>query len=420
MGWRDNMQPASFKGAIFYVDGTLYQKGRRVATRKLAGGGSRNTDLGADDDEVDVNAYLFGEDYDLLRDELEEKLTEPGPGPLVLPLRGDRWARIVRGPSTSEDKDRGGICLIRFTAIIEDRTSGTLRARPDTSRSVTTAASSVRVIGKREFETVYSAKGLPDRYTRGAARALDAATATLRSIQSATAPALATISTATASLTELNNALATVLSTPADLVTHIVDAVNGVLALGDTTKAGIDRLTGLPSVLKGPFERAQSTRETARMHAQLAALSEPAAAAAGATELGTRAADNARAINRAVRAAALARAAETYATAPFDSATLAVGVLDAMTAEIDAVQKMTTSDEAWQALADLRAALAAHLTETSAQLPLVVRQLVRDPMPALLLAHELYGDARRNDDIVARNPDLDPSALVGLVEVLAS
>ncbi|HMI92799.1 MAG TPA: DNA circularization N-terminal domain-containing protein [Polyangiales bacterium] len=419
MGWRDRLQRASFKGADFWVEELATRKGRRTPIRKLAGrDGSVQQDLGEEPHEFDITAYLFGEDYDLDRDDLEQKLTEKGPAALCLPTRGELWVRVVRGPDTNERRTEGGYCTIRFGVVLEDRDSGSLRSRPDTASDLKVKAATLRTVAAADLKATYDTTSLPDKYLRTTRDAIGTVTSTLRVAQRNIQGALAVVDNVTSAINELDNAVNVVMSSPSLLATTLVDLVGSVLQLADTAIDNIDRTTGLAKLLESPYEQSASVRATAAAAGRFQGLGSTAGEG-GESDLSQRAAENTRSVFRLTRAAALATQAETYAAAPFDSSTLAIAVLVAMRGEIDALGQYGASDDLYQSLADLRAAAAAHLLRSAASLPEAIEYTPKRELPALLIAHDLYADARQEAEIVSRNRVPHPCFVFGTLEVIA-
>lgn len=418
MSYRDRRQNASFKGAPFYVESTAGTQGRRVPVIELADrDGSIQQDNKRRPTFFDVEAFIAGEDFDLDRDKLEAKLTEGGPGALVLPSRGELWARVVGSIVTTEQRGEGGFCKIRFSVVLEPRVSKSLKSTPDTRGNLRKAAANVRTAAGADFGAALNAAGLPGKYLRKGVAAIGAVTSAVRSANRAIASVLNPIESASGAIDELGRATSSILSTPFALASAITGAVSSTLALADVFTNTIDRTTGLTKS-SDPYGIGNSARATVRAMGKISGLG--AAEDQADETLSGRDAKNARAIYRLARAEALATSAETYAGVPFDSATLALEALDGLAGEIEDLQAYDASDDLYDALSDLRAAATAHLTQTAAQLPELVKYTQRQEIPALLLAHVLYGDARRESEIVARNRLPHPGLVSGDVQVLAS
>ena len=124
------------------------------------------------------------------------------------------------------------------------------------------------------------------------------------------------------------------------------------------------------------------------------------------------------ALIRRAALAALTRAAAAYRPTSYDDA---VAQIDALTAMIDAeaVIAADAGDSAsYTALRGLRTAVAADLIARAAGLLRLTTITNPAALPSLVLAYQLYGDATRSDDLIARadpvNPMFMPVSFVGL------
>lgn len=95
----------------------------------------------------------------------------------------------------------------------------------------------------------------------------------------------------------------------------------------------------------------------------------------------------------------------------------AVAGRDRITALIDA-QGGSVGDATYVALRALRAAVVAHIRALTPTLARVDRLGVAAPIPSLVLAYEIYGDATRATEISRRNRARRPGLMRGPVEVL--
>jgi len=87
--------------------------------------------------------------------------------------------------------------------------------------------------------------------------------------------------------------------------------------------------------------------------------------------------------------------------------------------------QMTTdeaiTDSVYASLVDLRAAVSEDLRTRAVALPGLISHTPQTTLPALVVAHRLYGDATRADEITVRNDARHPGALRGgiALEVLS-
>lgn len=418
MTWRSRLRPASFKGVRFWVDSTQHSWGRRVAVQNFAGGESNlATDQGRNARELDVAAYLFGEDYDQHRDRLETALVVGGPGPLVLPTRGELRARVSRGPITTESKAEGGYCTVRFSAVHEPEEEQGLEVSADTAGSLRTAGAAAKAAAGADFAGKVRSKGLSPSQLGYYAAIVRSATASLGQVTRTMSGVLAPVDSLTRDLDAFNQSAIRLLATPSLFVTTALDLVFTAYQIPESVIAGIDRTAGLPTTVRTAFGVGRAARAMDRALAAFRGFGEPFRRQ-GTSAAEKQAVVNAVSVARLVRTAAVAEAATAYAGLPFDSADFALTALGNALQEIDALQKLDPDDGLFTALGDLRASLAQHLYRSAGGIPESIEVRLRRPIPALLLAHQLYGDARLEPDLVERNDIPDPTRVLGVVSVL--
>jgi len=116
----------------------------------------------------------------------------------------------------------------------------------------------------------------------------------------------------------------------------------------------------------------------------------------------------------------LARAAVTYAPSSYqDAVTLRTNVCALFDAE--AITAADAGDNAsYVALKAMRAAVSADITTRAGSLAMVTTVNRRTSLPALVVAYQLYQDASRSDDLVARNDPRSPLFMPLTLEALAS
>lgn len=118
--WRTKWLQALFRDAIFFVESTSANGGRRVAVHEYP---KRNIpyaeDMGRSARTYEVQGYLIGPFYDELKDKLRDALEEDGPGRLRLPMiykRNDVQV-VVQGYSFQEERLRGGYCGVQMQFV---------------------------------------------------------------------------------------------------------------------------------------------------------------------------------------------------------------------------------------------------------------------------------------------------------------
>lgn len=117
MSWRDELQPASFRGVPFHVAANTRGGGRRGFTYEFAKSErSLDEDLGRRVTRITVSAYLIGDDYNAAADDLENVLTTEGGGLLILPILGQQRMRCEIY-NRSERKEEGGFAVFECSFV---------------------------------------------------------------------------------------------------------------------------------------------------------------------------------------------------------------------------------------------------------------------------------------------------------------
>ncbi|MEG7521510.1 MAG: hypothetical protein M3H12_00190, partial [Chromatiales bacterium] len=126
-----------------------------------------------------------------------------------------------------------------------------------------------------------------------------------------------------------------------------------------------------------------------------------------------RQAQNTEALHNLVRRIAIAEAAITATEIDFDTADDALAVRDRLLDAIDAQMEIALDDAVYQALADLRAAIAEDFRIRAARLPEIGIYTPLTTLPAVVVAHQAYGDATRESELVTRNRIRHPGFVPG-------
>jgi prophage DNA circulation protein len=112
----------------------------------------------------------------------------------------------------------------------------------------------------------------------------------------------------------------------------------------------------------------------------------------------------------------------TSSPTKYDSYESAITVRTELADSLDEESESTNNDLVYVALTDLRTAVVQAVPDPDQDLPRLAKFSPRQTLPSLVVAYQLYGDAGRADDIVARNDPRRPGFLTGgqSLEVLAN
>lgn len=393
MSWRDNLQKAKFRDAEFHVQATDGQVGRRTVLHEYPQRDDPYAeDLGRKAREFNLDAYVIGADYMAARDVLIAAIEKPGPGTLVHPYRGTHLV-VVTACRISETSDEGGMARFQLT-FVEAGKNENPASRLDTGSAVSTKAAAARTAVQSAFEDVFSVASQPafvsDAASSWVNEALGAMESAARFVEGMEPDLLAEFAL---DGQRLSSSLAGLLGTPGDLASRIIARMSGLLSITSAPASAYRQMAGLFG-----FGRSGTRAYSAPANPATASRVQQAA--------------NEDAVTALTRQSALITAAEATAEIEFDSFDEAAGVrtemADALEAEAEAA-----SDEIYRALMDLRAAVVADTTSRGADLARTVRIAQPATLPALVIAHRVYVDAARADEIVARNRVRHPGFVQG-------
>lgn len=395
--WRDQLQPASFRGVPFEVETDSSPAGRKTQTHEFV---QRDQpfveDLGRVTREFKLTAFVGGADCFQKRDALLAALDKPGPGELVHPWLGKLNVTAGEGCEYSHDRSEGG--LVRFTLVfVEAGEKGFPVGTPNTGRQLVKAKSGLLDMAGDKFT---AAMGL--------------------------------VNAGRAKMTALQTALAVPFSTAQGYFGEALRSVGSVAAFADklvATPAGFlglfSSLSGGASGLFSRFSGYGSTLQSLLGKADSAqSLSSSYAYAGDST---TR--QVAVAAQRLVRDAVLVQIADEAAAMPVTPAPAAppaTPALDQQVAQpveraevpvtadvlaareaVDAAFWAAALDEAdperFEQLEATRQAVYRHLTAVAAAGVKLVEVKPATAEPALVLAYRRFGDASRAGEIVTRN-----------------
>lgn len=395
--WREQLQPASFRGVPFECMSDSSPAGRRVQVHEFV---QRDQpypeDLGRVTRIFTVSALLAGDDCLDKRDALLAALDEPGPGELILPTWGAMQATAL--PATvNNSRSEGGVVWVDLQ-FVESGERGYPVATPATDAQLGMSADDVLDSGTSWFEEAMAV--------------VDTARVNISAMQSSVAGAYGlvtgTIGTITGVVASAGDLVNMVLNAPAALVMAVRGGVGSVRA----SLQGID-----------PGQAIANLRSAAGGSRSMSAVN-PAGGAQTVAAV--------QAVNELARTAALAVALDAASQLPAQRPASQVDVAlpvwqqaqqplvrpqalylpDVLAARDVLDDALWAALQGWggrpplgmfTALQDARAKARRHLAQAaSAAVPLV--QITPPAMlPALVLAHRQWGDATRAAEIVQRN-----------------
>lgn len=380
MTWREDYQQASFRGVPFHVGKHDSQFGRRVVSHEFPGRSLPFVeDLGRSARGFTVEGWVIGPDYYDQRDALIEACEAGGPGILVHPYLGSLVVSVPAGGLlVRESSDEGGMARLAIT-FVETVNRALAASIADAEAEAAAAAAAAEAAAQAEF----------------AAQLADQAPSAL--------------ATAAAELNRLGSEVLSRVRAGAAFAQRIADYVDG-----------------LADFLADPFPLAQEVvgilQDTQQAFAApLAAIEfysqdlfddfEPRTIGGGGL-LSTTINLNARAVSSLVRAASLSSAVRAASTFKYESYDQALEVREGLLERIDTLIEQAP-DPLIAQLGFLRSKLTAAVPPEGEDLPRLRRLTLPQTTPGIVLAWDLYADAERESDIVARNGIRHPGFVRG-------
>lgn len=415
MAWRDNYRAATFRGVGFFVATADSSHGRRQAVHETAQRDIPYTeDLGRKSREFGITGYLLGKEYDVVREELIKACEQAGPGVLVHPYRGELTV-VCRGLTVSESSEEGGKCTISMT-FLEAGEASYPSAKVDSVNAISEKGNEVTEAAKENFVSDFLTKGYPSFVADAATTQIKDLSDFLSSPEFIVSSDIQAVSDYYDKVKSIGSDAFDLIQTPFEFANQVVDAIGSIRSAFGGSAFGM--LTSLYDQYFSSDDDEPATRTPSRQQVVT----------------------NARAVSELVRQSAISQAAvaavvtqttedvsnggtkTTSAPTKYDSYESAITVRTELADRLDDESEATNNDLVYVALTDLRTAVIQAVPDPEQDLPRLATFSPRQTLPSLVVAYQLYGDAGRADDIVARNDPRRPGFLTGgqVLEVLAN
>ncbi|MEJ1358352.1 MAG: DNA circularization N-terminal domain-containing protein [Candidatus Sedimenticola sp. (ex Thyasira tokunagai)] len=391
MAWRDNLRQGKFRDAEFVIESDGMSFGRRNELHEYPLRDKPYVeDLGRKAREHNVVCYVIGPDYMTARDTLIKALEKPGAGTLVHPFMGTMRVAVRKARKRESTRDGG---MAKFTiTFVESGENTRPDAVIDTSQVVDAKADEAIAAIAEDFTKSFSTDNVPEFVRNGA-------------------------------LDDLNSAI--------DSIDNAIASIPGMEELGldlSTLSGDLPSLASTPSSLAGRFtglfyslkSKAQSPMNLLSSLRGMFSFGDDLPAVATTTPSRTIQAANQGAVTALIRRSAIIEATRATAAVEYENYTQAITTRDELAGLLD--EEMETADDSsYQALADLRIALVRDIADRGTQLPRLSHHTPATTLPALVVAHHVYGDASRDGELISRNNIRHPGFVSGgdALEVLS-
>lgn len=396
--WLDQLQPASFEGVAFKVDGMSFVAGDAVVIREYPFQDLPTyQSMGAATDEIKFSAYVIGDDYIAQRDKLLSALK--GEGVLIHPTRG--YLRVfVKSPIEVKENptSEGGIARFELSFV-----RATQRRYPleetNTQAKVLQAAATARQAVKDDFVDQFDTKGLPSF-------ALESAEKDLLHVLNVIEEQFELLSDGIANFKRMHrqarNQVFKLLGRGAEMVDVVRDLID------------------LPEYLAKEMEYAHNALKVLfkpRLNAKKSPFNTP---------VRDKEAKNTLALLAMVQALANIKAIALSAHAEFESFSEAVALRNELSADLKALifGKVVSDDlektagskglgaRSKSALLDLHTQMVRDLSKRSQSFGQVTEYTPTEPEPLMAVSYRLYGTTKYAKELLANNPHVEHPLLV--------
>lgn len=372
-----NLRPASFRGVPFQVDSTDMGAGRRTTLHEYP---QRDKpwveDLGRAAREVAFEAFVVGADYVDQANRLLAAIEEPGSGALIHPWFGTLTVSLKDLARVTFNRELG---YARFSlSFVESGELTFPAAGSSTASQSRLAAANIETAAVADFTKKFDVTGFQDFVAADASAGISNA---ITQVASGQVPGLSALGFAERSSGVITTALG-LLTSPANLGLTLA----GFLGVSNYAQAGL---------------RWYSVAQALARLAQVAGLGVPQAPSVY-TPSRQQSYVNVSAVNALNRQVLLAQAVGVSSLVSADVYDDTIGLRNSLTAALDA-ESLNASDSTYTALQEARSAVWQDLTSRSRDGARLTTKTPADTTPALVLAYDLYEDAGRATDIVARN-----------------
>lgn len=385
MAWIGSTQKGSFRGVAFEIESHSHDAGRRGQLHEYP---LRDEpwfeDLGRKSREFSIEVFIVGDLYNLQRDALLAACEASGAGTLVHPYLGSRQV-VCTGCRVSERIDEGRMCRFSLT-FVEAGAQQFPAGLADFASKVDGLGSLVEAASIADFTQAYATGGLPGFvFDSVEASALSFAGKMFGFSNDSTFRSL---------LSSFTDDAPNLVRQPQSLATRTVELLQ---------QSRSTSVSGARDV-KGATTASANLRSLSDF-----SVSEQTAGISQTTSTRVAQVGNLDAFASLVRQAALASEARTIPALSFDSYDAATAYSTSFIERIDTELLSANSETAFLPLTNLAAAVSTDLKKRAGSLPQIRQVTRREHIPSLSLAYDLYGDATRAADVVARNTVRNPS-----------
>lgn len=420
MKWREQLRPASFRGVPFKVESSQQQLGRRAVQTEFPGRDEPfPEDLGRRAWADSLTAYVLGEDHLEQAARLADALNKYGPGELVHPYLGTRLVQIGE-VSLSHNTREGGVSTFTI-ALLEAKPPSTPNEKPNTDIALQQSCEIAEQSLLDEFEEYFGVEGMTQGLVDELATAYDTAMEAIAPGQDMFAKGQDLWAKGQGYLSVGQGWIAKgqswvgrvanitkVFSNPAALAGGLFYGLRDVMGVFGHVGRSTNKPKSSSAAPAAPSLNVPTTPPTPSAQKILDALHNLAAVEAtrikplNLTEARKEQTAMQGALLDLIHSATVISAAQGSSLVEYQDQVQAEQVQEVFITAIERAQERA-SDTVYQHLEQVRVDLIKDLGSRGAGLPSVTRLTPAHTLPALVQAYQIYGDSRREEQLVARN-----------------
>jgi len=388
MSWLDRYRQASFRNVEFYIPAHEGRGGRRVQSTEFPGRDEPYVqDHGRKSGGFTIDAYIIGDDYDIQRNDLITALNKKGPGKLVHPYLGVLKLQVASYTWRETNREMN---MVRFVINVIEAgdTKFPIRVQ-DTVQEAAEAKSSALDAVKAAFAKAYNLNKYPATVSTATLAMAQKASAAISSAKST----VSTVASYQRSMENFENQLDILYLKGSDLINDVSDLIGFGTNQDDEFEATNENALS-------SFNDMDNMKDVT---ADEVVTSDPE--------------DPTRLLEEAFQTLTIINQVGLLTIIDFESAQEAEILETQVFERIDEVLESTTDDDTYNALYDLRTVVAENLDNRAKSLPLLVEYIPRVTTPALVIAHELYGNVDREQELIDRNRIQHPGFTPGQVPI---
>ncbi|HWH86360.1 MAG TPA: DNA circularization N-terminal domain-containing protein [Pseudomonas sp.] len=443
MTWRLEYRPGKFRGIEFNLETSSATGGRRTVLNEFPLRDEGTTeDMGRRARQFSLDMVFIGRDYMTRRDAMIKALEEHGTGTLIHPFRGEFTVAVIGEYRCEESTQEGGKAKITQTFVEDNGLKKTENETPP-DVPVNESASEFELKAMEIFAKVFNVLDQASHVLEDAIKVIDEITAKIMAIGGL----LDGVERLSKLYAELWRSVENLILAPRRLATQLAGMVmsmshaslplQALKAMRDVSSDdGSDVSVPPPATPPTPPSapptpsqmQIQVNRQALYDLVDRVAVSEASRLAIGKVQLFTFNLDGidtdtgfpvnvpgvpATEVGKPTDIPGLnILQTQTKPGVEYDNQQHAVEVRDDLVGELDR-QRVSAPSEIYPYMTQLNIDLVRGMNTKAASLVSISRYTPSITLPALLLAHQLYGDARRADELIERNNITNPGFVPG-------